>query len=284
MNLFSPAETVRNYCKTGKMKAERETTPLFLLAVLAGFLIALGGAVCSVATCCIENASLARIISGLLFPFGLGMVMLTGAELFTGNCLISITALNGETSFSRMLRNWGIVYLGNFAGSLILAAGCAFYGQFDFAGGALARHTMKVAAAKCALPFSSAIVLGIFCNVLVCLAVLCSLSAQDAPGRVLGAYLPVACFVLCGFEHCVANMFFIPAGLFARMIPAYARLAAELDLSALTWGNFLLRNLLPVTIGNIAGGVGVGIAAWRCHLRGNNTAKCGYQSGRNKED
>lgn len=273
MNLFSPAETARNYSKTGKTKAERAVGPLFILAVLAGLLIAFGGAVCSTATCGIENASLSRIVSGLLFPFGLGMVMLTGAELFTGNCLISISVLTRETTVSRMLRNWGIVYLGNLTGSVVLAAGCAFFGQYNLSGGALALHTIKVAAAKCALPFSSAVVLGIFCNVLVCLAVLCSLSAQDVTGRILGAYIPVACFVLCGFEHCVANMYFIPAGLFAMKVPAYAQLAAGLDTSALTWGNFLLRSLLPVTIGNIIGGAAVGFAAWRCHLTETSPAK-----------
>lgn len=274
MNLFSPAETVRNYSQTGKMKAERAAAPLFILAIMAGLLIAFGGAVCNTATCGIENASLGRIVSGLLFPFGLGMVMLTGAELFTGNCLISITLLNRETTLPLMLRNWGLVYFGNLTGSLILAAGCAFFGQFNLSGGVLALHTIKVAAAKCALPFSSAIVLGFFCNVLVCLAVLCSLSAQDVAGRIFGAYIPVTCFVLCGFEHCVANMYSIPAGLFALKVPAYAQLAAGLDTSALTWGNFLLRSLLPVTIGNIVGGVAVGLVSWRCNLMGNSPAKC----------
>ena len=109
--------------------------------------------------------------------------------------------------------------------------------------------------------------LGVACNVLVCLGVLCAMTARDTTGKILGAYLPVALFVFCGFEHSIANLFYVPAGLFAKSIPTYAALAAEsgLDLSALTWGHFLLNNLLPVTIGNILGGAGVGLLLWRGH-------------------
>ena len=136
-------------------------------------------------------------------------------------------------------------------------------------GGALALQVLRTASAKCALSFASAFVLGIFCNVLVCLAVFAGLSGKDVPGRVLGAFLPVCFFVVCGFEHSIANLFYVPAGLLAKTVPQYAALAAEvrLDLSGLTWGGFLLGNLLPVTLGNIVGGVGVGGLFWVCHLR-----------------
>ena len=129
---------------------------------------------------------------------------------------------------------------------------------------------MKLAAGKCALPVGNAVILGVLCNVLVTVGVLLSLSAKDLAGRVAGAWLPVAFFVICGFEHCIANLFYIPAGLFAQAVPAYAALAADagLDLSALTWGNFLLRNLLPVTVGNILGGTAMGGLCWYCHCRG----------------
>jgi len=124
---------------------------------------------------------------------------------------------------------------------------------------------------KCAMPFGNALVLGVFCNVLVCAGVMMALCAKDVAGRSIGAYVPVALFVICGFEHCVANMFFIPAGLFALTVPKYVALAAEagVNTTALTWANFLLKNLLPVTLGNLIGGVGFGVAIWAGNRKGN---------------
>jgi len=274
MNLFTPAELTENYAKAGKAKAEKPLGQLFALAVLAGLLIGFGAAVCNTAVHTISDVSAARIVSGLLFPFGLGMVMLLGAELFTGNVMIGISVLNGDTTAGKMLRNWAVVYLGNFVGALVLAAGCAFFGQMEYSHGGLALYTIKAAAGKCALSFPNALVLGIFCNILVCAGVLCSNSAKDTAGRVLGAYIPVAFFVICGFEHSVANMYYVPAGLFALRVPKYAALAAEagIDVSALTWGNFFLRNLLPVTLGNILGGLAVGVTMWACHLKNHRRA------------
>ncbi len=269
MNLFVPAEIVLNYSATGAKKAAMSAWKLLLLGAFAGLMIAFGGAVTNTAAHSIENVSAARIISGLLFPFGLVMVMLTGAELFTGNCLISISVLNGEATLGGMLRNWLLSYSGNFLGALLLAAGCVFFGQLQYSSGGLAVYTIKLAAAKCAVTFPNAFVMGFFCNVLVCLGVLCSLSAKDTAGRVLGAYIPVAFFVICGFEHCVANMYYIPAGLFAMGVPEYAAKALEagVDTAALTWGGFFLHNLIPVTLGNILGGLAVGISMWAAHLK-----------------
>lgn len=267
MNLYTPAECAANYAAAGRKKTRMPVVKMFLLAVLAGFFIAMGGAVTNTASHSIANVGAARVVCGLLFPFGLGMVILMGAELFTGNTLIVISLLDRRATVGGMLKNWCVVYLGNAAGAMLTAAGCAFGGQLNYSGGQLAVFTIKLAAGKCALPAGNAVILGILCNLLVAAGVLLSLSAKDLTGRVVGAYLPVAFFVICGFEHCVANLFYIPAGLFARMIPAYASLAAEagVDLSALTWGNFLLRNLLPVTAGNILGGAGLGSLFWYCH-------------------
>lgn len=269
MNLFTPKECAANYAAAGAAKTRMPLGKMFLLAVLAGFFIAMGGAVTNTAAHSISNVGAARIVCGLLFPFGLAMVVLTGAELFTGNTLITISVLDGQASVAGMLRNWGVVYLGNAVGAALVAAGCAFGGQLNYSGGQLAVFTMKLAAGKCALPAGNAIVLGILCNVLVTAGVLLSLSAKDLTGRVVGAYLPVTFFVICGFEHCIANLFYIPAGLFAKAVPAYGALAAEagVDLTALTWGNFLLRNLLPVTVGNILGGAAMGGLFWYCHGR-----------------
>jgi formate/nitrite transporter len=267
MNSLSPAEITQSYAETGKKKTERSLGKTLVLAILAGLCIAFGGAVTNTAAHSIPNVSAARLISGLLFPFGLAMVMLLGAELFTGNCLIPISVLARKTTPGKMFRNWTLVYFGNFLGALLLAAGCAYFGQLDYSGGGLAVFTIRLAASKCAIPFFSGIVLGFCCNVLVCAGVLCSLSAKDTGGRILGAYVPVTFFVICGFEHCIANMYYIPAGLFAISLQQYAELASEagIDTALLTWGNFLVRNLIPVTIGNILGGVSLGVVMQLCH-------------------
>lgn len=266
----SPAEIAQKYAGIGAAKAKRSTVLLILLGILAGALIALGSAATNTAVYGIQEVWTARMICGLLFPFGLGMVVIMGAELFTGNCLIAISVLDRRCTVGQMTRSLVIVYLANLAGSLLVSVGCAWFGQLNYSGGALAVYTMKVAAGKCALPFQNAVVLGFLCNLLVCLGVLMALAAKDVPGKIMGAFLPVAYFVLCGFEHCVANMYYIPAGLMAKAVPAYAQLSAEsgLDLSALTVSNFVLKNLVPVTIGNILGGVFLGWIMWFCHLRG----------------
>ena len=268
MNMFSPAEVTRNFAEAGKVKASRPAGVLFTLAALAGLLIAFAGAAANTAAHGITNVSAARLVSGLIFPFGISMVMLTGAELMTGNCLMSISALNGDIRLRKMLRNWAIVYIGNFAGSAALAAGCAFFGQLGFSGGGLAVYTISVAAIKCAMPMQNAFVLGIFCNLLVCTGVLCGFSAKDTAGRIAGVYIAVSFFVICGFEHSIANMYAVPAGIFALSKPEYAVLAARagVDVSALTWGNFLPR-LAAVTLGNILGGTALGAVMWGCNLK-----------------
>lgn len=266
---FTPAEIAERYASAGAAKAKRSTSLLIVLGILAGMLIALGSAATNTASYGIQDTWTARTICGLLFPFGLGMVVVMGAELFTGNCLITISLLDKRCTLTEMLRSWVIVYLANFAGALLVAAGCAYFGQLNYSGGALAVFTMKLAAAKCAIPFQNGVALGFLCNLLVCLGVLMAMSAKDTTGKILGAFLPVCYFVLCGFEHCVANMYYISAGLMAKSVPAYAQLAAEagLDLSGLTLSGFLLGNLLPVTLGNILGGGALGWLMWFCHLK-----------------
>ena len=265
----SPAQIAARYAEVGAGKAKRSTSLLLVLGILAGVLIALGSAATNTAVYGIQETWTARTICALLFPFGLGMVVIMGAELFTGNCLITISVLDKRCTVMEMIRSWVIVYLANFAGSLLVAAGCAWFGQMNYSNGALAVYTMKVAVGKCTIPFANGVVLGILCNFLVSLGVLMALSAKDSAGKIICAYLPVAFFVLCGFEHCVANMYYISAGLTAKAVPAYAQLAAEsgLDLSALTVSNFLVKNLIPVTIGNIIGGGGLGWLMWFCHLK-----------------
>ena len=265
----SPADIAKRYAEVGAGKATRSTSLLFVLGIFAGMLIALGGASTNTAVYGFSDPWIARTICSLLFPFGLGMVVIMGAELFTGNCLITISWLDKRCTLAGMLRNWVIIYLSNFVGALIVAAGCAWFGQMDYSGGLLAVFTMKMAAGKCAIPFANGVVLGFLCNFLVSLGVLMAMAAKDAAGKIIAAFLPVCFFVLCGFEHCVANMYYISAGLMAKAVPEYAALAAEMgvDLSALTIGNFLITNLIPVTIGNILGGGGLGALMWFVHLK-----------------
>ena len=267
--MLSPSEITGRYSQLGVEKASQPVWRMILLGISAGFLIGMGAAVANTASHSITNVSAVRIVSGLLFPFGLAMVMLLGAELFTGDCMIVISVLEKKTSLGGLLKNWLFVYIGNFIGACALAAGCAFSGQFDYSDDGLAAYTIKVATAKCALPFGHAFILGILCNLLVCMGVLCAISAKDTGGRILGAYIPVAFFVICGFEHCIANMYYIPAGLFAKTNPAYAAKAAAMGVhtGSLTWGNFLFSNLVPVTLGNIVGGVALALLMWACFLR-----------------
>ena len=226
----TPSEFVTSYALIGQKKSTNAATKLLVLGVLAGFLIGMGAMVTNTAGHALTNPSVAKIVSGLLFPFGLIMVILTGAELFTGNCLITISVLEKKVNWLGMLRNWFYVYLGNFIGSLLLAMACAYSGPMNLNNNGVAVYTMKVAAGKCALTFGNAVVLGILCNVLVCIAVAMSLMSKNTIGRAIGAYLPIAFFVIAGFEHSVANMYYISAGLFAKNIPAYVEAAAAADL------------------------------------------------------
>lgn len=265
----TPTELIEAYAEAGKQKGDAPTFKLVLLGILAGCLIAFGSAATNTAVYGIQETWTARMVCALLFPFGLAMVIATGAELFTGNCLMVIPAWDHRCTVTKVLRNWVIVYFSNMVGSVIIAALCGFFGQMNYSGGQLALYTMTVAANKCSLPFVNAVVSGFLCNFLVCLGVLMAFSAKDTVGRILAPFLPVCYFVLCGFEHCVANMFYIPAGLFAKMVPAYAALAAQngLNLSALTWSNFFVGNLLPVTIGNMLGSMALSFIMWRCYLK-----------------
>lgn len=259
--MLAPSQFLERYPSIGAAKTRKPFLSLILLGILAGFLIGLGASVTNIACFGIENPSIAKVVAGLLFPFGLILVIFTGAELFTGNCLIPISLLANQATAGGMLKNWGTVYLGNFAGSVALAASCAFMGQFNMGDNQLAVYTMQVANTKCSLSFGKAFLFGILCNILVCIAVACATCASSAIGKAVSAYLPIAFFVINGFEHSVANMYYIPAGLFAKAL--YPSLGAEFG--ALTWGSFLLHNLLPVTLGNIVGGCGLAVLWWFGH-------------------
>jgi len=204
--------------------------------------------------------------------------MLTGAELFTGNTLMCMALAEKRITLAAMLRNWLFVYIGNFLGSLFLAHMIVTSGQLASGAGMLGGVTLRIAASKVALDFLPAFYLGLMCNWLVCLAVWFCWSARSQTGKMLGIFFPIWLFITSGFEHSVANMYYIPAGIMAAGNELFAQasgLSAE-ALASLTWGNFAIHNLIPVTLGNIAGGaLFVGMIHWWTH-RGALAARQGH--------
>ncbi len=267
MAINSPKDITEAYIEGSVGKAASPVGRLFVLGIAAGLFIGLGATVSSTAASGLENAAMVRLVSGLLFPVGLIMVILLGTELFTGNALMVTAAIRGKITWGGLLRNWVIVYVGNFVGAVSLAALMAFFGQMNIGGGHLAVYTAQVAASKASLPWQNAFVLGIFCNLLVCVAVYLGNTAQETSGKILGIFVPIMTFVCCGFEHCVANMYYIPAGIFANMNAAYAGLIADagINTAVLNFGTFVTANLIPVTLGNIVGGVLVGLMMYYAH-------------------
>ncbi len=270
VKMYTPAEVAKNVIGIGKGKAALSAGRMLVLGMMAGFFIAMGAVASNTVSCMVENASIAKLLCGLVFPTGLTMVLLAGSELFTGNRLMVIPLIEKEITIKAMLKNWVIVYIGNFIGSLIAVFLVYWGGQLDLFSGALAVTTIKVAAGKCSLTFGKAFCLGILCNALVCIAVWISFAAKDVAGKIVGLFLPIMLFVLCGFEHSVANMYYGVAGLVANMNEAYSAAAvnAGISIDSLTVGNYLVMNLLPVTLGNIVGGsVLVGCVYWFAYLR-----------------
>jgi formate transporter FocA len=275
MDLVLPPEMAVRAESIGSRKANLDVFSTLALAVLAGAFIALGAAF---ATTISSGASalpfgVTRALAGLGFSLGLILVVVAGAELFTGNNLIVMAWASRRVSTASLLRNWVLVYIGNFAGAIATAVIVFVAGQYRFGGGEVGRTALAVADGKVALEFIPAVALGAMCNALVCLAVWLTYSARSTTDRILAIVPPIAAFVTLGFEHSVANMYFIPLGLLIRGgAPSsfWTAIGSTPDAHAgLTWGNFLIDNLLPVTVGNIIGG-GVMVAGvyWMIYLRG----------------
>ncbi len=270
VEMYTPAEVTKNVVGIGKGKAALPVSRMLVLGIMAGLFIGLAAAASNTVSSTVDNGSLGRLLCGLVFPTGLTMVLLAGSELFTGNCLMVVPLLQREITLPAMLKNWIFVYIGNFIGSLIVVFLVYWGGQLDLFSGALAVSTVQVAANKCSLTFAEALCMGILCNFLVCIAVWISFAATTVAGKIAGLFLPIMLFVLCGFEHSVANMYYGMAGLIANTNEAYhvAALETVSNLSNLTAGNFFLMNLLPVTIGNIIGGsLLVGCVYWFSYLK-----------------
>jgi formate/nitrite transporter len=284
-----PQEMAARAETLGMRKAEMAFLKMFMLAVLAGAFIALGavfsttvaaggisvtgpdGAVLSTAGL---PYGLTRMLAGLAFCLGLILVVVGGAELFTGNNLIVMAWANGRVTGRALLRNWGIVYLGNFAGALGTVALMFFTKQYTFGGSAVGIAALKTGVTKVDYGFVQAVALGILCNGLVCLAVWLTYSARSTTDKILAILFPITAFVAAGFEHSVANMYFIPYALTIKYFdPAFtASVAARVPgLELLTWQAFFVKNLIPVTIGNIIGGaLLVAALYWAIYLRPSN--------------
>jgi formate transporter len=266
-----PREMARKAEQIGETKAGMSWATTFALAILAGAFIAMGAIF---ATTTLAGAStipygIARLLAGLTFSLGLILVVVAGAELFTGNNLIVMAWASRRVSTARLLRNWTIVWIGNLVGALGTAGLMVVGKQYTFGKGAVGDTALQIASAKTSLGFVQAIALAALCNALVCLAVWLCYSARSTADKILAIVPPIAAFVASGFEHSVANMYFIPYGLLVKHDHAFvASLAKAPDLSHLTWTRFAWANLLPVTIGNILGGaVMVGAIYWFVYLR-----------------
>ncbi|MCJ7432630.1 MAG: formate transporter FocA [Anaerolineales bacterium] len=266
-----PGEMATKAENIGVKKAALPAMKMFALAILAGAFISMGAifaTVVATGASGILSFGVTKLLVGLVFCLGLILVVVAGSELFTGNNLIVMAWANGKVSTSALLRNWGIVYLGNFVGSVATALVIFFSKQYTFAGGGVGTTALNIANGKVDLGFVQAIALGIMCNALVCMAVWMTFSARDTAGKIAAIIFPITAFVAGGFEHCVANMYFIPIGLFIKDFDPVFTASTGLDLSGLTWGTFLINNLLPVTIGNIIGGsLFVAGVYWFIYLR-----------------
>lgn len=258
---LTPSETIQAIILNGKRVMTQCRRRTFLLSLLAGVYIAFGAQLSTVVmqdAAAFAGLGVARLLSGAVFSFGLMLVVVCGAELFTGNSLLVSSALDGEISWNKLTENWGLVLLGNLLGALFMV--WLLYESQLWQSGQVARQAVATAEAKCRLSFPVAFIRGILCNWLVCLAVFMATAARDVTGKLLSCLVPIMAFVASGFEHSIANMYFIPAGLLLKSE------VASTDV-ALTWSNFWINNLVPVTLGNSVGGVlFVACVYWYAHL------------------
>ncbi|MCZ7552789.1 MAG: formate transporter FocA [Anaerolineae bacterium UTCFX2] len=288
-----PAEMAKRAEYVGVRKAETATLTLFALAVLAGAFIALGAifstTVASGGISIKDAASnpafstalpygFTRLLAGLVFCLGLIMVVIGGAELFTGNSLIVMAWANGKVTTALVLRNWGIVYVGNFVGSIGTALLLFLSKQYINGSGAVGLTALNVASGKVQLDFIQAVASGILCNALVCLAVWMTFSARSTIDKIAAVVFPISGFVAAGFEHSIANMYFIPIGILIKDFAgeSFWQMIGKTpaDFASLTWSSFVFKNLIPVTIGNIIGGVLLVAAIyWLIYLRPEHASK-----------
>ncbi len=270
----TPPEILEVIIQKGITKAQLPAWKQLILGFLAGAFIAFAASSSNVAAFGLlakpETYGLGKVVAGLIFPVGLMFVVLAGSELFTGNILLIVGKLEKRFTLRQMLQNWILVYIGNFLGALLIVFFIILSGQLQSGEALLGGVTIKIAYGKVSLSFLQAFILGVMCNWIVCLAVWMCFGANDFSGRILAAFFPILMFVVAGFEHSIANMYYIPAGILAKASPQFAaasKISPEL-LQNLNWVTFFTKNLIPVTIGNIIGGaVFVGLIYWLCYKK-----------------
>jgi len=261
----------------GVKKGNLDFLSMFMLAILAGAFIGFGAIFCTTVITGISDKvgfGITKLLGGLVFSLGLILVIVAGAELFTGNNLLIMAAASGKLPFSKLVWNWVVLYIGNFVGSIMTAFIMFLTLQYTMSSGGVGVTALNIANAKCGLDFIPALTLGIYCNTLVCLAVWLTFSCRTTGDKILAIIFPITAFVACGLEHSVANMYFISIGLFIKQLApmSYWTMIGQnaSDFANLTWFNFV-RNLVPVTIGNmIGGGAFVGVVYWVIYLRKKN--------------
>ena len=260
----TPKEILEFSYDVSNTKAHLSVSKLIILGILAGAFIAFAAEASNMAAFNLladpTKFGLGRLVAGAMFSVGLMLVVLTGGELFTGNSLMITGVITKRISVKLLLRNWIIVYIANLVGSVLIAYLMHKSGLFGSGDGLLGAITIKIAVSKTNLPFISAFVLGIMCNWLVCLAVWMSWASSSVPGKLMAIFFPICLFVTSGFEHSIANMYYIPAGMFAKTVPALMEKAMTIGVTEaaaenLNMSGFFATNLLPVTIGNVFGGV-----------------------------
>ncbi|MDX9781678.1 MAG: formate/nitrite transporter family protein [Bacteroidales bacterium] len=266
-NFLTPAEIVDYTEESGVKKALMPLNRTLLLSFLAGVFIALASVGSNIISHNIEDIGLAKYLAGLIFPTGLILVVIAGAELFTGNNLISVATLAGRVKWSKYMWNLTLVWFGNLVGSVFIALLIYLSGQLDYSDGLLGAYTIKAASIKTSLSFTQAFSSGILCNLLVCLAVWMSYAAKDIAGKSLVIFFPIWLFIASGYEHSVANMYYLSAGLMAKTDAVFlSQAGTELGISSenlnnLTIINAFTDNLIPVTLGNLVGGA-LFVGAW----------------------
>ncbi|MDR2641979.1 MAG: formate/nitrite transporter family protein [Planctomycetaceae bacterium] len=258
--MLLPQEILERTSDNCVAKSLKSFGSLFVLGVLAGVYIAFAseGSNMAAFNLLAESSTfgLGKCLAGAVFPTGLMLVVLAGGELFTGNTMMLLPFAEGRIKLAALVRNWLIVYVGNFVGSFFIAVLIVNSGQLNSGANLLGGITIKIAVTKCNFTFIEAFTLGILCNCLVCLAVWMATGAENAAGKILAIFFPIWLFITSGFEHSVANMYYISAGLLAKSNPNWLNavvISPDL-LASLTWTNFIFANLLPVTLGNIVGG------------------------------
>lgn len=258
--MHSPLEIARNFVEIGIHKANMSIFKMLVLGFFAGMFIGFAGIASTTASATLEVGSVGRLISACVFPAGLAMVLIAGSELFTGNNLMILAALEKKISVYRMLKNWFFVAIGNFLGSAFVATLVVYGNTPNLFQGQLAQAIVNAGASRTNLTIPDAFIRGILCNVLVCLAVWMSFAAKRMSGKLIISFWPIMLFVLCGFEHSIADMYF---GVAALLTADKYEIIAE----GLTWANLFTHCLIPVTLGNVIGGAGiVGFGYWLCYL------------------